>query len=512
MSEKTPKNQSNDELTSTLRELTDVMKRDALERQTSGVPGLTRDTAPAADGFTTRESFKAFHQSGKYIGAHEGYGANISDRNRLFYSQREPVGVWWIRNIAYDIWDNWFRVINLDDKDDTTFDRQVQRILAGLGAQTQFPRETIFERRYGTAILLLSYTGFGPENNWETPLYKLSDAGEPPEKLRNGVKLLQITPYPWTMVEVSEIDTDPSSVRYGFPTLYRINQGNTDGALAGKNQIITVHWTRVIHDAPRLDEHPYEGLSAIDCIFDDLVGTRNARWGAYESYYRHGTGFPVIKTKATPEQNREWIEAGGLDDYLSVRGYFMCHVDEDFKFVGAEGAVLNPNTYFDMSFTFIAAATGVAKDSIQGVSAGRVTGSEVNERQYYKSISLHQHQKESMLREVIDRIIQTGQIVDAPTEYEVEWVDPFEVNPQDKAAIEFMQERTLSVINYMTINEKRALKNLPPLPDGDVLSLQPGGFQPGQEAPNQEEPSPTETEPEETEKNESTLLDRVLDL
>ena len=478
---------------------------------------MDENTRLGADSYTTRESFKAFHQSGKYIGAYEGYGAVIQDRDRLFYSTREPVGVWWIRGIANDLWDNWFRVVNPKKRDDDELDRKVQKVLRALKARIQLPRETIFERRYGTSILLCSYTGFGGETMWKTPLFKLKPDGTIPKTLQNGVNLLQITPYPWTEVGPVELDKNESSIRFGLPKIYHINTGAGQGSEntpSGQeaDQNIAVHWTRVIHDAPRLDEHTYEGVSAIDVIFDDLVGGRNARWGAYESYYRHGTGFPVIKTNATAEQNAAWVAAGGLNDYLNVRGYFICNVDEDFKFEGAEGAVLNPNTYFDMYFTFIAAGTGVAKDSIQGVSAGRVTGSEVNERQYYKSISLHQNQKEPMLRELIDRLIQTGQIKDAPSEYIIEWVDPFEVNPQDKAAIEFMQTRTTALKTWLTINEKRDIDGLDPIEGGDILMAMPGQMAPGssEPAPNQENPVPTETEPEEGAPNESSLLDRTI--
>lgn len=486
----------------------------------SGIPGMPTeselDKSVAKDSYTESYEFKPFHQSGRYIGAYEGYGATISDTDRLFYSTREPVGVWWVKGIAYDIWDNWFRVKNLADKNDENLDKAVQKELLTLKAKTQLPRETVFERRYGTSILLLSYTGFGSEAEWEKPLFTINSDGSFPKL--DGPKLLQITPYPWTAVSVDTIDEGDSSIRCGLPEFYSINRGSSTESTTvpsgmQKTGPIRVHWTRIIHDAPRLDEHTYLGIPAIDTIFDDLVGGRNARWGAYESYYRHGTGFPVIKSKATKEQNEAWITAGGLNDYLHVRGYFMCGIDEDFKFVGAEGAVLNPNTYFDMYFTFIAAGTGVAKDSIQGVSAGRVTGSESNERQYYKSIGLQQNMKESMLRELIDRLIQTGQVA-FDGEYIVEWIDPFEVNPQDKSAMKFMDARTVALETWKTINEIRKEHGYPPRDDGDVLMLQPGQFGAGgfggQPSTTQEEPKKGETTPEEGTPNESTLLDTVL--
>jgi len=400
-----------------------------------------------------------------------------------------------------------------------TLDKKVQKALRDLKARIQLPRETVFERRYGTSILLCSYTGFGEENAWKTPLFEVNLNGTYPKTLKKRTKLLQITPYPWTDVVVSALDNDENSVRCGLPEFYTINRGGVKSiglSPTGQeaDQRIQAHWTRVILDAPRLDEHPYEGLSALDVIFDDLIGGRNARWGAYESYYRHGTGFPVIKTNSTAAQNAAWVTAGGLDTYLNVRGYFICNVDEDFKFEGAEGAVLNPNVYFDMYFTFIAAGTGVAKDSIKGVSAGRVTGSEVNERQYYKSISLHQNQKEPMLRELIDRLIQTKQIKDSPAEYVIEWIDPFEVNPQDKAAIEFMETRTIALKTWITVNEARTIDHLDPIEGGDVLMSMPGQMAPSssEPAPNQKEPVPTETEPEGGTPNESSLLDKTLNM
>ena len=190
----------------------------------------------------------------------------------------------------------------------------------------------------------------------------------------------------------------------------------------------------------------------------------------------------------------------------------MCKTDEDFQFVGAQAATLDPNTYFDMYFTFIAAGTGVAKDSISGVSAGRVTGSESNERKYFKSISLHQNQKEPMLRELIDRIIQTRQVV-FDGEYRIDWVDPFEVNPQDKASIEFLQERTNALrLQTETIDEVRARKALDPLPDGKGEELLP---QPGQQNPtttgaaNQETPSRQATTPEAPEEDDESLFNKI---
>ena len=470
----------------------------SIDANESGIPGFGFRRDLMGD---STEVFEAFHQPGKYTGANQGYGGTVADRWRKFYSLREPVGYWWVTRVGEDIWDNWWKIYPVDNPDDRTLNNETQALMNKLNAKVQFPRETVFERRYGTALMLYSYTKQG---EWEEPL-------------KPSGQLMQITPYPWTQVNVSEVDEDEESPRFGLPLYYEVTRGvtNADASTLPTSTTSTdqlkVHWTKAYCDAPRLDEHPYVGYPAIDVIFDDLVGGRNSRWGMYQGYYRNGQGFPVVKTKGTRKENEAWIDSGGLDEYLNARGYIVLNVDEEFEFKGAQDSVQNPATFFDTYFTFIAAATGVAKDTISGVSAGRVTGSEVNERQYFKAISLQQHKKEPFLRDVIDRLIKTGQIK-FNGEYVIDWVDPFEVNPQDKAAIEFMETRTRALKTWKTINEVREEENLPPVEEGDVLMLLPGQMVPGgsEPAPNQKEPERPETEPEEGSPNESTLLDRMM--
>ena len=467
-------------------------------------------------------TFEVFSQSGKVLGYATGYGSVISPDWLLFYSQREPVGYWWVVNVGNDVWDNWFSVRDIEKPDDMALDKSVQRWMNILKAKVQLPRETVFERRYGTAILLMGY--MEPNMKWETPLFT-PEIGEKLPKI--DAKLLQITPYPWVDITNVELDDEPTSYRYGLPEYYTISIGNANtetplpsGMTRGT---MRVHWTRVIHDAQRQDEHPYLGTSALDPIFDDLVGGRNARWGMYQGYYRNGQGFPSIQTTGTKKENEDWVAAGGVEGILNARGYFVHGPDEKIEFVGSQGVALNPVTYFDAYFAFISGATSVTADFIKGISAGRVTGNEAGERKYFKAISLLQHKKETMLRELTDRLIQTGQ-VEFDGEYFIEWVDPFEVNPQDKASIEYLQERTNALrMQSETIDEVRARKGMKPLPNGEGKKLLP---LPGQfsnpsvgGAANQQEPEETKPPEQPTENpaeqgqsvagEESTLFDKV---
>lgn len=497
-------------------------------KKASTIPGLSSGTTHrniSGDIDAYGNTFEAFSLGGKVLGYTTGYGSEISTDWLLFYSQREPVGYWWVVNVGNDIWDNWFSVRDIDKPDDMELDKQVQKWMNLLKAKVQIPRETVFERRYGTAILLLGY--MQPNMKWETPLFTPILGEKLPKFKDKTTKLLQITPYPWTTLSNVELEDDPTSYRYGLPEYYNVSVGSANMGTplpsGMARDTIRAHWTRVIHDAQRQDEHAYLGTSALDPVFDDLVGGRNARWGMYQGYYRNGQGFPSIQTTGTKSENEAWVTAGGVEDVMNARGYFVHGPDEKIEFVGSQGVALNPVTYFDAYFSFISGATSVTADFIKGISAGRVTGNEAGERKYFKVISLLQHKKESMLRELIDRLIQTGQ-VEFDGEYFIDWVDPFEVNPQDRASIEYLQERTNALrLGTETIDEVRARKGMEPLPDGAgaMIMPQPGQFaSPStQGAANQENPAETRPPEQPTENpaeqgqsvatEEETLFEKV---
>ena len=142
-------------------------QKDVLARKSS-IPGLgdavsdAREMPEGAEDSVVipTTTFKAFRTQGTYIGRDEAFGANILDEDRLFYSLREPVVKWFVNDVATDIWDNWFEVLDVNDEDSDTLNKAVQPVLKELKAQQQLPRLSTFELRYGTEIFILSYTGF----------------------------------------------------------------------------------------------------------------------------------------------------------------------------------------------------------------------------------------------------------------------------------------------------------------------------------------------------------------
>lgn len=410
--------------------------KDRLIRQLGGMTAADAIERWRATGGTSYSSSRTF------IG-------DVDDKTRLFLSLYEPVVYWIVTRVAQDVFNDWFTVIDVSNEDDMTLDDNVQEILTELKAKERLTRLFIFERRYGTALLLCRYSSES-KDTWNIPI---SESAKP--------ELDAITPYPWTKVKVEIIDKDLSSPTYAYPMKYKISQG-----ISGIMDLDVDH-TRTIRAATRLDEHLYLGVSIVDLIADDAVGYRTFRSGVYKLWVRYGSGMPVINIpKASLAQLTAMEEEGHFDD-ISNRSYILTGKDVDsVDFKGVAGVSLNPTPTDNIGINNLSMASGVPSDILRGTQAGTLAGSQVDENQYFKRISSEQSLAEPTVRTLIDILISTGQ-VNFDGEYAIKWNATARIDAQDMARIEVMETTANEKkLKYMTINEIRAANKLDPLLEG----------------------------------------------
>ncbi len=377
---------------------------------------------------------------------------DVDDRTRLFLSLYEPVVYWIVTRVAQDVFNDWFTVVDVKKPDDMSLDDKVQKVLTMLKAKERITRLFIFERRYGTALLLCRYSATS-QDTWDTPL---SESTLP--------ELEEIIPYPWTKVKVDKKNKDSSSKTYAYPLKYKIRN-----EISGVKSFIVDH-TRTILTATRLDEHTYEGLSVVDLIADDAVGYRTFRAGVYKLWVRYGSGFPVINIpKASVEQLKALEEEGYFDD-ISNRSYMLTGKDvESVEFKGAAGVSLNPTPTDNIGVNNLSMASGVPSDILRGTQAGTLAGSQVDENQYFKRIGSEQSLAEPTLRTLIDILISTGQ-VDFTGEYLIKWNSVIVTNDVDRARIEVMETTANEKkLKYMTKDEIRDPLGLGPYPEEEPV-------------------------------------------
>lgn len=383
------------------------------------------------------------------------FGDPITNTDLLFAVKREPVAHRVVFAVAHDIFDNWFSIDVVGEKPDTRFNDQIQGILEDLNAKSVFTEMAVYERLFGTAIIVVGFSDYG------------DDLSKPVKDPQSVEDIVAYSPLEF-IVQSSDEDKDPQSPRFGLPEFYTLYQD-------GKR--VRVHYSRVIHFATRLLDHPYMGLSVLEPIYDDLVLLRNIRWGLGQTIVRYGSGFPDITLKGRNAKQIDDFILSKQMETVNARTYFVHSDNEQLEFKGIGGVTLDPEKYYVPIMESISAGAGIPMAILRGAQAGTLAGSEVNEREYFKIISDAQSRYEPGIRALIDMLIECGQVrwfYNVPRKYRISWGGGFEVNERDRALTQLSIAQAMNVrSNWMTINEIRASMEPPleplPSPQGDVI-------------------------------------------
>ena len=378
------------------------------------------------------------------------YGERILDDHRTFAIKRDPLAHRIVFSVAHDIFDKWFEVEDTAKKPDENFDQAVQAVLSDLKAKDVFTQMAVFERGYGWAIIVVGY-----EDEGET----LADPVKNPQKIDD------LWPYAPTDITSTREDKREDSERYGFPEFYFIKR-------LGIARRLKVQYSRVLHFATRLLDHPWKGLSVSDPIWDDLTTMRNVRWSMGQTLYRYGSGFPDITIEGATKKQIDDFDASGQFANIHARAYFLHNEKQTIEFKGVAGRALNPEPYKLGVMEGVSVGSTIPLPILRGAQAGALTGSEVNEREYFKLISDAQSRYEPGLRFLIDKLIEIGQIKTQVKDYKINWLGGFEINEKDKALTELSKAQATQIkTNWMTVNEIRAAQDPPldPVPGGDII-------------------------------------------
>jgi hypothetical protein len=426
-----------------------------------------------------------------------GFGDSITDQDRAFAVSREPICHFLTFVVAADMIDKWFTIDDPDTEEaDPALDRSVQAVFSELKFKRQLRKAVESARTYGRALLV---GGFNDAKS-------VADLAKP--KALNA-KLLQLAVYPETYQQqkvkeftVNSIDVDPISPRYGLPVTYKLTRASLNESGQQTSDTLIIHWSRVCEVG--------DGTSVLDKIWDDMTCGRNIRWGAAQYMFRVGGAFPVLSFPAgtSAAQLEAWGASGAFTNLMS-RTYILLAQNSTtendgmtFEFKGAAGSTLDPAPFYTQNIQQIAIATGYPQAKLIGAQAGAVTGSEVNQQEYYKAISRDQEAYcEEPIRWVINCLSESGQIglirtsaaTDKQTpsyhlkllkatlkralkrdyrhkvteQYTITWNSAFEMSEKDEAQIEYTHAQAQSQkLGWMSKDEIRAEEGLDPLPNG----------------------------------------------
>jgi hypothetical protein len=379
------------------------------------------------------------------------FGALILDEDRTFAVTREPVAHRIVFTVAHDIFDHWFQLYLEGSEQDKTFDTAIQKELTRINAKPELMRMSTFDRAYGWAIIVLGYE---------------DGAGSLAEPATNPQGLHEVKAY--SPVQITKVDEVKGKSRlddphYGLPEYYYVKRGNQLSPLK-------IHYSRVIHFASRLLDHDWKGMSTLDPVWDDIVTLRNIRWGMGQTMYRYGHGFPDLTFEGAELADIDaWIEDANFAN-LSARTYFAHNEKQTIEFKGLAGRALDPMNYYLPIMENISAGSGIPLAILRGVQAGTLTGSEVNQQEYFALIGDEETYYETGIRQLINAILQT--VGESEVQFKFKWMGGFQLDDLKQAQIDQVKAQTLQTKgDWHTRNELRKMED-PTLKD---LTKEQGG-------------------------------------
>jgi len=196
-----------------------------------------------------------------------------------------------------------------------------------------------------------------------------------------------------------------------------------------------------------------------------MIGLERAMHSSDFYLGKIGHGMYVVKTRkglgdAKMNRMETSMEKGSVSRCLVVNGAEV----EEIKFVNASGSPINFPAEIDSRMGIIAAAVGMPKDVIIGLSAGSITGSEVNIKLLYQTLNQHQTSFDRAIREGVQKLGAEN------NDYHIRFITRYAHDEEQKSRINMNDAQSLAIrANWLTSNEVRELDGYKPLEGGDEL-------------------------------------------
>ena len=373
------------------------------------------------------------------------FGSPISINEIVFAARREPVAKRVVVDVAFDVMAKGFKVQEESENPRPEWTRQVSKVLDELDTKEKLRALVIFERLYGWAAFGLSYVDFG------------DDPSKPVQDPKKIMSLTVFSDHNSTVMD-SDVEKNEESERAGQPNLYTIKFGSTTKK---------IHHTRMIHYASRRMGHPWRGVPALEVLYSDLTAYRNAREQIVHAIKTHAAGFADIRLKDKKSQAQlNKFETDNKLSELDARSYFVHDSNSRIEWIGAKGKALDPEPYANISLESLSCGSRIPVSHLRGATAGTLAGSEVNDREYWGGIAMQQSLLERVVWDLIDRLMDTGQI-EQVEDYNLVWPSGFELSDQTVSEIELREAQARKLqLEWMTVDEVRDEQGLGQLPDG----------------------------------------------
>lgn len=248
----------------------------------------------------------------------------------------------------------------------------------------------------------------------------------PPANAKGPQDILFITPLSQTNAEIAEIDDDPSSERFGLPTIYNVtfsrSQDGSAVSIPGLRNITTrVHYSRIIHVAEGLLEDSLFGMPRLMRPWNYLDDLDKIVGGGAEAIWRtvdRGLHIDIDKDAILDPDDEDDFD-DEIQEYMHQFKRFIKTQGVTIKPLGAEAPDTSNPT--NSAISLISGTTGIPQRILMGSERGQLASSQ-DERNFNARVKERQisYGEGVILRPFINRAIEFGAL---SGNYTIKWPD-----------------------------------------------------------------------------------------
>ena len=245
-------------------------------------------------------------------------------------------------------------------------------------------------------------------------------------KISSFEDVIYITPYGQENAEVKEYEGNPSSERFGLPTMY-------DVTLSKKMPKQQVHYSRLLHISEGLLEDEIYGRPRMEPVWNYLDDLDKIMGGSSEAVWRtvdRGIQFDIDKDADLTSEDEDDFEdeideyIHGLKRYIKTRGVTATPL-------GAETASIKDN--FDATVALVGGTLGIPTRILLGSERGQLASAS-DERNFSSRVKERQrsYAEPTMIRAFTNRLKSVGVPIE---DYKVSWPDVSTLTDKEKSDV-----------------------------------------------------------------------------
>ena len=364
-----------------------------------------------------------------------GYPDEVSAQEyRQFYDR------WGVAERAVKVWPKecWQvlpEIIENTDDEDTPFEAR----LAEVALQTNL---------FGYMQRIDILSGIG---RYGVLMFGFDDGGTLQSEVTPGTRnILYMRTFDESLAEIGKYEDDTTNERFGKPNTYHLKMQRLDGNTNQDLSNTDVHWTRTIHIADNRESDEIFGAPRLRPIYNHVHDIRKIGGGSAEMFWKGGFPGLAITVDPTLDLDAVNINVATMKDEIEK---YNEGLDRNVVLTGAQAHTLNPNVadprgHFEITMKQISIALGVPQRVLLGSESAQLASSQdrktwqarVKERQ-------EQYVTPSLIRPIVDRLIEVG-VLTAPNDgYKVIWPSVEETSQEDKVKI--AKIRTEAIAQYV---------------------------------------------------------------